>query len=66
MNEKAKGRIVSPEVAMAILVYDYGMSSSEALVYIMRILEKEKNDDHSRHMAVIPALADRTCRNSAG
>jgi hypothetical protein len=38
-------RTVSPAVAMAILVYCYGISSSAALVCVNRALEKEVGRD---------------------
>lgn len=44
MTERSEttDRVVSPEVAMAILVYDYRMSGSEALNVVSGALEKER------------------------
>lgn len=40
-QSQTTARVVSPEVAMVILVYNHGLSSSEALAQVWRVLEKE-------------------------
>lgn len=40
---------VSPAIAMAILVYDYGLSSGEALTCVWRALEREKEHHEILH-----------------